>query len=216
MTIQIWLVDDHKIVRDGLNALLGHETDMEVLGLAEDGQLFLDNLGECCPDVVFMDIDMPNLDGIATTRQLLARCPSARVIILSMFDAGAFVQDALEAGAVGYLLKDSAGIEAIAAVRAVMGGDLYLSAEITKTVVERLLASRQEAPREDPLALLNEHEREIFFALASDKSRSDIADILGISANTVSTYRSRIAHKLGIAPGTLLEFATNHGLIKPE
>ena len=212
MNISVFLADDHAIVRDGLWALLNAELDINVIGDAEDGRDAARQVAQLCPDVVIMDIAMPVLNGIDSTLEISVVCPSTRVIILSMHSTTEHVIRALQAGAYGYLLKDSAGVELVDAVRTVHAGHRYLSPKITDSLVDQLV-QQPETIIESPLMRLSPREREVLQLAVEGKTNAEIAESLSLSIKTVGTYRSRLMGKLDIhdLPG-LVKFAIKHDL----
>ena len=217
MTITVFLADDHAVVRDGLRLLLEAQGDITVVGAAANGRLAVRQVGQLRPDVVVMDIAMPELNGIEATRQIRQRQLPTQVVILSVHSTAEHVFRSLQAGARGYLLKESAGTEVVNAVRAVHAGRRYLSQKISDGVIDGYLQQRQIVEAESPLARLSPREREVLQLVVEGKSSADIADVLALSAKTVETYRSRIMQKLGIGdlPG-LVKFAIRQGLTSLE
>jgi DNA-binding NarL/FixJ family response regulator len=217
MSITVFLADDHAVVRDGLRFLLEAQHDIKVVGDAANGRDAVRQVAQLCPDVVIVDIAMPDLNGIEATRQIRETRPSAQVIILSMHSTTEHVFRALQAGARGYLLKESAGVEVINAVRAVHAGHRYLSEKISDQVVDDYLRQRDAVEATSPLARLSPREREVLQLVVEGKSSAEVADILFLSPNTIETYRSRLMQKLGISdlPG-LVKFAIQHGLTPLE
>jgi DNA-binding NarL/FixJ family response regulator len=213
MSISVFIADDHTVVRDGLRILLDEHPDIEVVGDAADGRETVRQVTEMTPDVVIMDINMPELNGIEASLQILENCPSTRVVILSMFATQEHIYRALQAGARGYLLKESAGIEVVNAVREVMSGRRYLSQKISEDVIDEYVRLRDQMDEEDPLSRLSPREREVLQLVVDGKSSAEIAEILFLSPKTVETYRSRLMQKLEIhdIPG-LVKFAIQHGL----
>jgi len=217
LVITVFLADDHAVVRDGLRALLEAQPDISVIGDAANGRETVHLVTQVCPDVVIMDIAMPDLNGIEATRQIYEVCPSAQVIILSMHSTTEHVFRALQAGARGYLLKESAGIEVVNAVRAVHAGHRYLSQNISDWLVDDYVRQRQATEGKGPLARLSPREREVMQLVVEGKSSAEIAGILSLSLKTVETYRSRLMHKLGISDlPSLVKFAVQHGLTPLE
>jgi DNA-binding NarL/FixJ family response regulator len=213
MTITIFLVDDHTIVREGLQTLLEAEADFKVLGGAANGRDAVQQVTRLCPDVVLMDISMPGLNGIEATRQIRQTCPASQIIILSMYATAEHAMRALQAGALGYVLKESAGVEVINAVRAVHAGQRYLNQKIANKLINHLVHPGEVEEAEDQLARLSAREREIVQLVVEGKSSAEIAKILYISPNTVDTYRSRLMQKLGLNDlPSLVKFAIQHGL----
>jgi len=215
VAIRVFLADDHAVVRDGLRLILGTQTDITVVGDAADGQAAVCQVAQLRPDVAVMDVAMPVMDGIEATRQICATCPSTQVVVLSMHATSEHVYQALRAGARGYLLKESAGKEVVAAVRAVHAGRRYLSEKITDTVFDYI---RQDAParKKSPLERLSDRERQILIQVVEGKSSAEIARSIHLSPKTVETYRSRLMQKLCIHDvPSLVKFAIEHGLTPP-
>jgi DNA-binding NarL/FixJ family response regulator len=211
--ITVFLADDHAVVRDGLRYLLEAQPDIRVIGDAGDGRKAVQCVAQLFPDVVVMDIGMPELNGIEATWEIAQICPAVRVIILSVYSTTEHIFRALQAGARGYLLKESAGIEVVNAVRAVHADQRYLSQKISDALVDDYVRHRQVAAEDSPLALLSTRERQVLQLVVEGKTSADIANILSLSPKTVETYRSRLMHKLDISdlPG-LVKFAIQHGL----
>jgi DNA-binding NarL/FixJ family response regulator len=213
MTIRVLLADDHAIIRDGLAALLGAQEGMTVVAHAQDGREAVRKATELKPDVAIMDIAMPELDGIEATRLVCKSSPLTHVVILSMHTTTEHIFRALQAGAKGYLLKESAGPELVAAVRSVHAGRRYLSQKITETVVVDYIREHQPI---DPIGTLSNRERQIQQLVAAGKSTADIARTLFLSPKTVDTYRSRLMQKLAIDNvAGLVKFALACGLTSP-
>jgi DNA-binding NarL/FixJ family response regulator len=217
VSITVFLADDHAVVRDGLRALLEAQPDIRVMGDAANGRETVRRVAQLCPDVVILDIAMPELNGIEAAQEISQVCPATQIIILSMYSTTEHVFRALQAGARGYLLKESAGIEVINAVRAVHIGQRYLSEKISNSVIDDYVRQRQAAQAKSPLACLSSRERQVLQLVAEGKSSAEIAAILSLSLKTVETYRSRLMKKLGIGdlPG-LVRFAIQHGLTPLE
>jgi len=208
--IRIVLADDHGVVRDGLRVLLEAQSDIQVVGDAANGREAMRVTQQLHPDVVVMDIAMPELNGIEATLQIHDVSPSTQVLVLSMHSTTEHIFRALQAGARGYLLKDSAGAEVVDAVRAVHAGRRYLSQKIASAVIDDYISDRQRA---SPLDSLSRRERQILQMVAEGKSSAEAAVILFLSPKTVDTYRSRMMQKLGIADvPSLVKFAIQHGV----
>lgn len=217
MTINVLLADDHAVVRDGLRFLLEAQEDIHVVAVAANGREAVRSAEQTGPDVVVMDIAMPELNGIEATFQIQAACPTARVIILSMHSSSEHIFRAFQAGAQGYLLKESAGVEVVDAVRSVFSGTRYLSRQIADTVLNDYVQQRQLARPDDPLERLSGREREILQLLAEGKSNLAIAQALSLSPKTVETYKSRLMQKLNIDDlAGLVKFALQRGLTHLE
>jgi len=217
MSITVFLADDHGVVRDGLRVLLEAQPDIRVIGDAGDGRAAVRRVARLRPDVVVIDVAMPELNGIEAAREIGYVCPSAQIIILSMHSTSEHVFRALQAGARGYLLKESAGIEVVNAVRAVQAGHRYLSQKISDRLVDDYVRQRQAGGAESPLARLSPRELEVLQLVVEGRSSTEIAGMLFLSVKTVETYRSRLMRKLGIGdlPG-LVKFAIQHGLTPLE
>jgi DNA-binding NarL/FixJ family response regulator len=212
MTVRVFLVDDHVVVRDGLKLLLQSRSGITVVGEASDGLTAVRRVRELRPDVVIMDITMPGMDGIEATRVIREERPTTQVIILSMHSATEYVSRALEAGARGYVLKESAGVEVIQAVLFVCAGRRYLSEKISEQVLDEYTLHRT-TRFQDPVELLSARERQILQLVVEGKTSVEIAEMLFISAKTVETYRSRLMRKLGIGDvPSLVKFAIRQGI----
>jgi DNA-binding NarL/FixJ family response regulator len=215
--IRIVIADDQAMVRAGFSALLGSQPDIEVVGLASDGEECVRVVAELRPDVVLMDVRMPVLDGISATRELSAAPDAPRILILTTFDVDDYVFEALSAGAAGFLLKDASPEELARAVRVIAAGDALLSPSATRTLIERFAATR--GPRRTDRVVLGEltdREREILIGVAQGESNSEIAARLFIAEQTVKTHVSRILAKLGARDRAQLVIAAYEaGLVAP-
>ncbi len=216
MNIRVFLADDHIMVREGLRLLLETQGNIDVIGEAGDGRDAVRQVVKLLPHIVLMDISMPELNGIEATQQICETCPSTRVIILSMYSNAQHVHRALKAGARGYILKESAGVDVIKAVQAVHEGKIFLCDQVSELVVGEYVNKRVQ-DTDDDLSLLSARELEILQLVAEGKSSGRIAELLFLSPKTVETYRSRLMQKLHITdlPG-LVRFAIVHGLIPLE
>ena len=212
MSIRVLLADDHKIVRQGLRGLLEKQEDVEVVGEAEDGRTTLKLVEQVAPDIVIMDVSMPDLNGIEATRQIAAKYPSVKVIGLSMYADRRFIKGMLNAGASGYLPKDCAFEELVKAVRAAVANQTYLSPAIADIVVREYL-TRSEKTDSTVFSMLTSREREVLQLLAEGRSTSEIARRLSVSVKTVETHRQRIMTKLNIhSLAELIKYAIREGL----
>lgn len=212
--IRVLLADDHSIVLDGLRSLLQLQPGMEVVGVVTNGRDAVREAKLHVPDIVVMDLAMPELNGIDATRLILEDLPATRVLILSMHSSTEHIFRALQAGAQGYLLKESAGVELVAALRAISAGSRYLSRKITETVVDGYIRDRRIS---SPLESLSGREREILQLTSEGGTAASIAKTLNLSAKTIETYRSRAMRKLGLADlPALVKFAVEHGLTTPQ
>lgn len=217
MRITVLLADDHRVVSDGLGFLLNSEADIEIVGFATNGHEAVHQVKSQKPDVVIMDINMPNLNGIDATRQVCELSPSTQVIILSMYSSSEFIIQSLQAGARGYLLKESAGQEVVDAVRDVQAGRYYLSEKISSTVIEDYVRLQEGEDNQGLWMQLSPREREVLQLVVEGKTSAVIAELLHLSQKTVETYRSRVMRKLDIHDvPSLVKFAIRHGLISLE
>lgn len=215
--VRVLLADDHALVRDGLRMLLETQPDIEVIGEAEDGREAFRQVKKLRPDVVLLDVAMPELNGIEAAEQIHVFDPAIRIIILSMYSTKEHIFRALKAGAAGYLLKESAAAEVLTAVREVWSGRRYLSRKVSDKIVDAFLRPEDHAEIRTPLEVLSPREREILQLVAEGKSSADIGRTLFLSPKTVDTYRSRLMHKLGIGDiAGLVRFAIQHRVIPAE
>ena len=217
MNIRVLVADDHAIVREGLGIMLGNQPDMEVVGLVINGREAIRMVDQYQPDVVVMDISMPELNGIEAISQMLPRHPNIKVIVLSIHETKPYVYRALKAGAKGYLIKETAGLEVVEAVRAVYRGERYLSQRISDLLTSVSTRNLERSIDVSPLERLSPREREILQLVAEGKTSQEIGERLFISSKTVDTYRSRLMHKIGVDDmAGLVRFAIQHGVISLE
>ncbi|MBI5084990.1 MAG: response regulator transcription factor [Acidobacteria bacterium] len=207
--ITILLADDHSVVRQGFRRILESQPDMEIVGEAGNGREAISEATRLTPDIVVMDVAMPELNGIEATRRLTESSPRTRVLALSMHKDAVYVREILRAGARGYLLKDAIDADLLAAVRSIAKGEGYLSPAIADAV---LTDYRQHVT--DPIDLLTSREREVLQHIAEGKTNKEIATILKLSVYTVDAHRGRIMEKLNLhSTGELVRFAVRKGLI---
>lgn len=212
--VRILLADDHTILRNGIRAILEDEPGMEVVGEAEDGRMAVTLACQLKPDIVIMDIAMPLLNGLEATRQIKRSCPGVKVIVLSMHDNEEYIIQTLEAGAMGYILKDAAAKELIQALRSVHRGEAVLSPAITRIVIEDYLRWGGIRPTGDN-AELTPREREILQLIAEGYTSKQIAEILVISVKTVQAHRNRLMQKLDLHNrGELIKYAIQKKIIE--
>jgi len=215
MSTTILLVDDHRIVREGLRTLLGQQPDLEVVGEAADGRDAVTQARLLRPDVIVMDIAMPELNGVEATRLILAELPHVRIVALSMYADRRFVAEILRAGALGYVLKDGAFEELALAIRTITEGKTYLSPSIAGLVVEELV-QRTSAPGSPSLGGLPPRERQVLKLLADGMRPREIAQELAISVKTVEVHKQNLMNKLEIHTASeLTRFAIREGLSTP-
>jgi two-component system, NarL family, response regulator NreC len=207
--LTILLADDHGVVRQGFRRILEAQPDMEVVGEAGNGREAVEQASKLQPDLVVMDVAMPELNGIEATRRLKENTPRTKVLALSMHKDAVYVREILRAGAQGYLLKDSSDADLVAAIRAVAKGEGWVSPGVANAV---LTDYRQHVT--DPIDLLSSREREVLQLIAEGKTNKEIASLLNLSVYTVDAHRGRIMEKLNLhSTGELVRFAVRKGLI---
>jgi two-component system response regulator NreC len=213
VSIRVLVVDDHAVVRAGLRRVLDAEADIETVGEAANADRAVFEAMEHKPDVVLMDVMMPGKSGIEGMPALMQAVPDAKVLILSMQDDPRYVQEAFDAGASGYVLKEAADTEVVAAVRAVAGGERYVHPALGARLVDAAAAERKRA-EVDPLS---EREREVLRLLALGHTNQEIAKLLYISVRTAETHRAHIMQKLGLSSrAELVRYALSEGLLDEE
>jgi DNA-binding NarL/FixJ family response regulator len=216
MKLRVLIADDHRLFRDGLRTLLEKEPNIEIIGEATDGPSAVVAAGERKPDVVLMDISMPVLNGIEATRKITTENPAVRVIMLSMHSDRRFVIESLKAGAIGYLVKDCAIDELLAAIRAVVNKRMYLSAAIAESVLKDYIGLVKSTPG-SAFSVLTAREREVLQSLAEGGSTKEVAAHLQVSIKTIETHRKQIMDKLGIhSIAELTKYAIREGLTPLE
>lgn len=214
--IKIVLADDHKIMRKGLRALIDSHSDLTVVEEADNGRIAVELARKLLPDIVIMDITMPDLNGIEATRQIIAELPHTKVIALSMHFDKEFVIAMLKVGALGYLLKDCAVEELICAIRAVMNNKIYLSRTISDIVIDDYMRSLSK-DEVSILSTLTGREREVLQLIAEGKTTKEIASCLHVSINTIDTHRRQIMEKLDMhSIAELTKYAVRKGLTPLE
>ncbi len=212
--VKVFLVDDHRILRDGLRVLLETQGDCDVIGEAENGREAVEGILRLQPDLVLMDITMPDLNGIDAAQRIAEQLPDVRIIILSVHSDSEHIYRAFQAGAQGYLLKESAGSEVIKAVEQVMAGNQYLSAKIADSTLRDYAQMHR---KRSPLEMLSAREREVLLHTVNGETAAQVAEFLQLSPKTVETYRSRIMTKLEVSDITeLVRFAIKHGIISVD
>jgi two-component system response regulator NreC len=217
MGIRVLIADDHKIMLAGLRSLLEKQADFEVVAEADNGRRAVQKAQETSPDVVVMDVSMPDLNGIEATVQIVESLPGTRVIALSMHSDKRFVMGMLRAGASGYLLKDCASQELATAIHQVAGGKKYLSPEITGVVIDDFLLGHAAAEVSTAKSLLSAREREVLQLIAEGWSTKQIASHLYVSIKTIETHRRQIMHKLDLHTiADLTKYAIREGLTSIE
>jgi len=212
MTIRVLLADDHRIIREGIQTLLSREPDIDVVGEANDGREMIQMNEALQPDVLVMDITMPNLNGIDATRQIISKYPDARIIALSMHSDQRFVVEMLQAGASAYLLKDCVYDDLVKAIHLVCEGKTYLSPEIASILVDDYRAQGQKNPAAKSMTL-TPREREVLQLFAEGHSTREIAEKLFLSVKTIEAHRAQIMRKLNThSVAELTKYAIREGL----
>ena len=217
MKIRVLVADDHAIIREGLRVMLGNQPDMEVVAVAANGRQAIQLVDEYKPDVAVIDISMPELNGVEAIQLMMPRHPRLQVVVLSIHETKPYVYRALKTGAMGYLIKETAGLEVVDAVRAVHRGERYLSQRISELLMTESFQNLEAPIEVSPLEALSPREREILQLVAEGQTSQQISERLSISPKTVDTYRSRLMHKIGVDDmAGLVKFAIQHGVISLE
>jgi len=212
--IRVLLAEDHTIVRKGLRALLDDETDIEVVGEAEDGRETVRQVERVHPDVVLMDITMPLLNGVEATRQIKAQYPEVQVLGLTRHENEEYIYQLLRAGASGYVVKQAAPAELVEAIRAVSQSETYLSPSINPSVVEEYIRQAKAMVKSGPDERLTPREREVLQLVAEGRTNREIAQVLSISVKTVEHHRANLMSKLDLySAAELTQYAIRTGVI---
>jgi DNA-binding NarL/FixJ family response regulator len=213
--LRILLADDHTLVRLGLRKILEEVRDWEVVAEASTGREAVQLAEETHPDVAILDIGMPQMNGIEAARQIARRDAATKVLILSMYADEAYVVQATQAGAKGYILKDSAGVDLIRAVTAAAEGKSFFSPEVAKVMLDEYVRHLAERGITDRYDALSDREREIFQLIAEGHANKEIADLLQVSASTVETHRAHILDKLNVhSAAEIVLYAVRRGVIR--
>jgi DNA-binding NarL/FixJ family response regulator len=216
--IRVLIVDDHAIVRDGIRALLAAEGEIEVVGEAGGGRDAIALARSLSPDVILMDIAMPDLGGLEASIEIRKERPDSRIIVLSQYSDAEYVRRFLRAGVAGYILKKAAGVDLVAAIRAVHRGGLALDPEIARDAVAGEPASRDEiAAEQDPYERLTDREKQVLKLVAEGRSNKEVAGLLGVSVKTAMTHREHVMVKLRAHNRTdVIRFALRRGVIRAD
>ena len=215
--IKVLLADDHTIVRKGIRSLLDNEANIEVVGEAENGREAVEKVGQLSPNIVLMDSTMPLLNGLEATRQIEKRYPNVKVLILTMHTNEEYIFQFLQAGAAGYLVKQSAPQDLVSAIMAITQGDCFLSPSISRTVIEELIRHNKPDAAEDSYNTLTDREREVLQLIVEGFSNKEIGEQLHISLKTVGVHRINLMHKLNVHNVTeLTKYAIRKGIISLE
>jgi DNA-binding NarL/FixJ family response regulator len=212
--IRVLLADDHKLIRAGLVLVVEQQPGLSVVGEADDGRQAVEMVKSLKPDVVVMDIGMPNLNGIEAARKVTEICPQTAVVMLSMHADEGYVLRALKAGARAYLLKDSATSDLVQAIRAVVEGKSFFSPAVSRVLLQDYMRKLQRSGAEDSYDLLSPREREVLQLVAEGKSNKEVANLLNLSTYTVETHRAKIMQKLNLkGVPELILYAVRKGII---
>jgi two-component system response regulator NreC len=215
MSLRILLADDHTLVRQGLRKVLEERPDWEVVAEAGDGREAVRLAEQFKPDICILDVAMPLLNGVEATRQIARRVPTARILVLSMYSDEAYVAQILQAGAAGYILKDSADVDLIQAVSEVARGKSFFSPRIARVMLDDYVRQRADKGIADRFDSLSDREREVFQLIAEGKVNKEIAALLSISLSTVETHRARIMEKLDLhSAAEIVLYAVRRGVIR--
>jgi RNA polymerase sigma factor (sigma-70 family) len=211
--VKVFLIDDHRIFLEGLEKLLSDDPAMVIVGTSSDAREGIKKIQQLQPDVVLMDISMPGLNGLEGTRMISRICPKTKILILSMHENELFLRRALEAGADGYILKDSRVDELVHAIQETYEGNCYLSPSISRKLVDEYLETKRREEIKNQIPVLTGREREILQLLAEGHTSQDIAKVLSISQKTVQTHRKQIMRKLNVHRiSDLVKYAVQEGL----
>jgi DNA-binding NarL/FixJ family response regulator len=206
--VTILLADDHTIVRQGLKLILSAHADLQVVGEAANGREAVELAAKLRPDIVLLDVQMPELNGMEATRKMVAANPRIRILVLSMHKEAVYVREILRAGARGYILKDAIDTELLSAIRSVANGDGYISPAVSSALNDKA------KDLNDPVGLLSAREREVLLLIAEGKTNKEIATRLNLSVYTVDSHRGKIMEKLNLhSAGELVRFAMKNGLV---
>lgn len=215
--IRVLLAEDHTLVRQGFRRMLEDDPRIEVVGEASTGVTAIDQCTKLKPDVVVMDLSMPELGGVEATAEILKASPGTKVLILSMYSNPAYVRKAFEVGAKGYILKDAIEVDLAQAVTTLAQGGAYMSPQISNLVIDTLRSGNLQESAQDPYDRLTLREKEVLQLIAQGKSNKEIAALLDISVNTVAVHRARLMETLGLhRTAELVLYAVKKGLIQPH
>lgn len=217
MQVRVFIAEDHNLVRQGFRRLLEDDPRIRVVGEASTGLAAIEQCKALKPDVVVMDLSMPELGGLEATAEILKANPQTKVVILSMYSNQAYVRKAFELGAKGYILKNAIEVDLIRAVTALAEGGSYMSPGISDLVIESLKSGSFEDLSQDPYEHLTLREKEVLQLIAQGRSNKEVATLLNISVNTVAVHRARVMETLGLhRTAELVLYAVKKGLIQPQ
>jgi DNA-binding NarL/FixJ family response regulator len=211
---RVVIAEDHTILREGLRALLSAESDLEVVGEADDGRQAIRRVEELGPDLILTDLSMPKMNGVEAIREIKKRAPETKVLALTVHKAEEFILEVLQAGADGYVLKDASSEELMMAIKSVLGGKRYLSPSVSQLVIEGYLEGRKSIASSSPWDTLTKRERQILKLIAEGHKNKEIADYLYISVKTVEKHRANLMKKLDLhSAAALTAYAMERGLV---
>ncbi|WP_084787843.1 response regulator transcription factor [Anaerobacillus alkalidiazotrophicus] len=217
MTIKIMLADDHPVFRSGLKNIILTEKDFEIVAEAENGNIAIEKAEKYTPDIIIMDINMPQKDGIEATKIIKEKVPDTKILILTMYSDEAYLKEGLNAGASGYVLKRAVDTELIAAVQTVLSGEHYIYPTLIPSLYAKPNESEQESEVGSEVDLLSPREREVLKYIALGYTQKEISTELFISIKTVDTYKARIMEKIGAKKkSNLVRYALKHGIISSK
>jgi DNA-binding NarL/FixJ family response regulator len=212
---RIVIADDHALMREGVRALLQKADDIEVVGEAEDGRQAIDRCKELEPDVILLDIAMPNLGGLEAALEIRKLCPRTKIIVLTQYEDREYVSRFLKIGVSGYILKKAAGAELVSAIRGVVRGGLVLAPEVARVALEECEAAADGTQTVDAYETLTDREKQVLKLVAEGHSNKEIAELLAIGVKTAMSHREHVMGKLGVHGRTeLIRFALRRGIIQ--
>ena len=212
---RVLIADDHALMREGIIAFLKFYDDIEIVGEASNGLEAIERAEKLKPDVILMDVSMPELGGIEATLEIKNRMPDMKILILTQYSDKEYVSRLLKAGVSGYILKQAVGTDLISAIRAVAKGDSYLYSSIATNVIDGYLGKSSELSVEDPYEKLTDREKQVLKLIAEGHSHKEVANLLDISAKTVIAHQTNISEKLDLhSRAALIKFAITKGIIK--
>lgn len=216
--LKVLLADDHKLLRAGLKLLLQRNPDLSVVGEAADGEQTLQLFRQLEPDLLLLDLSMPNMDGLECLREIKSRNPAAKVIVLTMHEDENYIKQAMQAGAAAYVHKSAADTDLFKAIEAVRAGEIYLSQQDSKLLLQVLLNQEPDTvDKQAPYVLLSPREREVLRLIAHGYSMAEVAEKLSLSIKTVDTYKVRLMEKLAVTKKSeLVSYALKYGLLANE
>lgn len=216
--LRVLLADDHKLLRSGLKLLLQRNSGLEVVGEAAEGQETIELFEQLRPDILLLDLSMPNMDGIECLKEIKSRCPAAKIIVLTMHEDENYLKRAMQAGASAYVHKSAADTDLFKAIEAVRAGDIYLSQQDSNLLLHVLLTRGQDPVDEKaPYILLSPREREVLRLVAHGYSLAEVAERLSLSIKTVDTYKVRLMEKLKVTKRSeLVSYALKYGLLSTK